>query len=380
MESDVAIIGGGPAGAGAAIRLRQLGVRVLVLEKDRFPREKLCGEFVSPEVRRLAQELGISTALAEAAPATIHRARLHLYDAGPWMIDLPEPALGISRTRLDEILLRRAASAGAEVREQVAAELVKGDSGGGFVVTFRQNGRTGEIRTRALICAAGRWNRLTGPMAEGNGRSTGGRAAFGFKAHFEADIAAPGTLDLFFFPGGYCGISAIEGGRANVCCLVEKRHLQRGRAAGKDPSAVLLNQPGLAGRLSRGRRLTEFLFTGPLQFGTPRPTENGMFLVGDSAAFIDPFCGDGISIAIHSGILAAETAEEFLAGRCDLEDALQRYARNYQQAFRRQFAWARRLRALAKFQPVAKLAARAAEFNPWLGKRLFRDTRPDWAQ
>ncbi len=383
MEFDVAIIGGGPGGTSAAIRLRQFGFRVLLVEKDLFPREKLCGEFLSPEVGRLAAELGLESELLDATPARINLVRLHLHGEPPVEMPLPAPALGLSRAAFDHLLLRRAARLGAEVLEQTTADSVRRCTSGEFSIVFRRNGQPEAAVARAVICAAGRWSRWSSQSRGEPGRGRKAGMAYAFKAHYEASIAGANTLDLHFFPGGYCGVSQVENGRANVCCLIEKGLLWKSARMGvvrpgspqADPSAIILRQPALAGQLLGGKRVSRFLFTGPLVFGSPRPVYNSMFMVGDSAGFIDPFCGDGISIALHSGLLAAQALQSALQSNCSLESALGEYARAYHKAFRRQFFWAGWLRYLVGLPRATRLAARVARGSDRLRRKLFFATR-----
>lgn len=372
----MAIIGGGPAGSSAAIRLRQRGFRVLLIEKDRFPRDKVCGEFLSPEVYSLMAELGLESELLDAAPARLHLVHLHLYGESSLDIALSRPALGLSRAVLDYLLLRRAAQLGAEVLQQTTADSVYHRPSGEFSIVCRRNGERKTALARAVICAAGRWSRWSPQVLVKPTRRARARMAYGFKAHYESSVAAANTLDLHFFPGGYCGVSHVEGGRANVCCLIEKLVLKEDVTAGDDPSSIILRQPSLAAQLLGATRVPEFLFTGPLIFGSPKPVYDSMCMIGDSAAFIDPFCGDGISIAMYSGLLAARALEPTLLGECSLDRALGEYARAYRRAFCRLFWWSALLRNLAGPSRAARWAAGIVRENDWLGQQLFRRTRP----
>lgn len=203
--------------------------------------------------------------------------------------------------------------------------------------------------------------------------------AYGFKARYESSIVRANTLDLHFFPGGYCGVSPVENNRANVCCLIEKNLLQKSATACADPSAILLRQPSLGDQLLGGKRVSRFLFTGPLLFSSPRPVRDAMLMVGDSAGFIAPFLGDGISIALHSGLLAAQALEPMLQGKRPLESALAEYTRAYQEAFRRQFCWSGWLRNLVSSPRATRLAARVARASGRLRRKLFLATRSDRA-
>lgn len=371
IRYDAAILGGGPAGASAAMVLARAGFSVVVLERDRFPREKLCGEFLSPEVCRVARELAVEELASVAAPA-LSTVQLHFPKKSPVEFQLPNPATGMSRSLFDDILLRQAAKSGAEIRQGTTVDSVEKIPTGVFSVRGREPSGDFSLQARAVLCAAGRWNRWT--RARNGHKEAAEHAAFGFKAHFDSSVAKTGVLDLFFFPGGYCGISRVEGQRANICCLVSKQLLQEEKSE-REPLTLLCRQPGLREALGHNAPLSGVLSTGPLLFRLPEPVRAGMFMLGDSAAFLDPFCGDGISVAMHSGTLAAESLIPALRGACSLEQTLHQYENEYHRMFRGQFLWARWLRRLVnsrRLLPLTLPVARMGQVMP----ALFSLTRP----
>ncbi|MBI3406474.1 MAG: FAD-dependent monooxygenase [Acidobacteria bacterium] len=376
MKFDVAIIGGGPGGASAAIVLAKRGFRVVVLEKDRFPRQKLCGEFISPEVRRLARALGFTAAIEEAAPSKISIARLHVYDERPFEIPFSEPAFGLSRSRLDEILLRHAAASGALIREEAAVEKVARGADGSFILDCSKNEVHETIEARAVICAAGGWSRFTPGLSGRPGSVPNHRVAYGFKGHFDSHVADSGVLNLYFFDGGYCGITHIQGGISNVCGLIRRDKFPSFAKGNKELLEVIRCLPGVSNHLTRGEKQSPLLFTGPMLFRSPVPFAGSMCMVGDAAGFIDPFCGDGISIALHSGALAATGLSSFLGGECSLESAGQQYARAHREQFRRQFVVAGLLRKLTRHPLATRIALRLGGRNAALQQALFQQTRP----
>ncbi len=285
---------------------------------------------------------------------------------------LPNPAIGVSRALLDDVLLRRASESGAEVRQEATVESVRRLRNGEFSVRGRVKSGEFSIEAKAVFCAAGRWNRWTRPAGEG--RRNAEDAAFGFRAYFDCSVAKDDRLDLFFFPGGYCGISRVESQRANVCCLVSKRLLQAEKCE-REPLGLLYRQPDLCEALGHQSPTSSVLSTGPLLFRPPEPVREAMFMLGDSAAFLDPFCGDGISVAMHSGMLAANTAAHALRGNISLECAFYQYGHEYRQKFRSQFLWARWLRHMVHSRhllPLALWVARVGNLMP----ALFSRTRP----
>ena len=168
---------------------------------------------------------------------------------------------------------------------------------------------------RALILACGRWWALGGiasPAAENRNEAAG--PWMGAKAHF-SDVAPRDAVEMYYFPGGYCGVAPVEDGVYNVCCLVHRGVVRNQRATREshlDDFAAWLAEvalhPVLAARLRGATQVTSTISTAPLRAARRRailPGENGVLIAGDAAGFLDPFTGDGISMALHSGQLAA---------------------------------------------------------------------------
>lgn len=224
-----------------------------LFEQTAFPRHKVCGEFLSPELRPLLDELGVAVEGARLNRIRLHFGRSHKV----WR--LYEPALGLSRYLLDDTLLRRAVANGAELRQERAAA---GD-----------------------VIAAGR-----------NSGSPARPRLFGFKAHFTGP--ADDALDLFFGGGFYAGVCAVERGRVNVCGLAPENLLRR---HGFHPDSLVRDwTKGLT-------RTMDWLFTGPLPVGS-RTAETGSYRAGDASGFIDPFTGSGILAAVWTGMAAGRAA------------------------------------------------------------------------
>ncbi len=313
--------GGGPAGSAAALWLARAGARPVVYEQSALPRHKVCGEFFSPEILPLFEQLGIAESFMSLRPAVVAFAELR-FGSRRRRFRLPEPAWGLSRWTLDDWLLRHAASGGAEVRRERVAV------------------------SNCDIRAAGRAAAL--PR---------GRRAFGFKAHFAGP--ANDAVELHFFPGGYGGLCPIENGRTNVCGLVEEGMF---RARRFDVDLLIQASAGLRERLTSLTRLTRWFTTGPLVFGPPASV-GGSPAAGDAACFVDPFTGSGLLAAVQTGIWAGRAA---LAGPA----AYSWYTQQCGPFYRRQLATttiARRLLALGWAETLAR-------FLP--GAALFRLTRP----
>jgi hypothetical protein len=241
---------------------REAGVEVEIFEKSTFPRHKVCGEFLSPEVAGLIPDL-----------PPCHRIRgVRLYlekQRKQW--SLPEAAFGLSRYALDEFLLNRALERGAVVTRERKLDPVP-----------------------PAILAHGR-----------KSSSVPGNRLFGFKAHFEGP--ADDFLDLFFFSGCYVGVNCVEGGRTNVCGLAAEGLL---RSLNFNLDAFVAKSPALADRMTPLSRCWDWLVTGPLVYrdGWHEDARERFYPAGDALGFVDPFTGSGILSAIVTGRIAGESA------------------------------------------------------------------------
>lgn len=374
---DVAIIGGGPAGAAAAIEARRRGLRVSVWERDRFPRDKVCGEFLSAESLPL---------LAAEIPATLARGALirrceFVSPSGHASgFNLPRPGRGLSRRLLDEALWRAAAAAGAETRQgEGVSRLRKLEAARKTDASWEIENEMGVTqRARALIIACGRWWTLEGipSPARQEKKDRVGRW-LGVKAHFRG-VASRDAVEMYYFPGGYCGLAPIEDGLYNACCLIDRRLVRDASVSSLSDFAAWLKlvarQPALDARLRGAEQSSETLATAPFRPGRRRATCDGALLAGDAAGVIDPFTGDGIARALHSGRLAAEVwVNNWPVKNREYASVAGAYRRQLGRAVRRSYLVAGLLRPLVR--APARVQTVGASALSWLGARLFTETR-----
>lgn len=294
---DALVIGGGPAGAALAADLARAGRDVVVFEREPGPAHKVCGEFVSVEAAAYLARLGIDLPRLGAVPIdTVRLWRGDRCAAAP----LPFRAWSLSRRVLDEALLIRAGDLGAEVRR---CTRVTGLSEDGGTWTVEADG--GEARGRAAVLAVGKhdlkgWRRPPGRQSD----------LVGFKLHWRLAPAmaalGEGASELFLFPGGYAGLEPVEGGVANLCVLVRQGRLKA--LGGWDGLLAHMRRasPPLDARLAEAEPLwPKPLAVAGLPYGHLH-TGGGPWRLGDQAAVIPSFAGDGLAIALHSARLAAE--------------------------------------------------------------------------
>ena len=369
---DLGIIGGGPAGTLAAAEAARRGLRVVIWERDRFPRDKVCGEFLSPESLPLLKQR-IPLPLERGSP--IRRAEFYSRKGKSFSLNLPSEGLGLSRVVLDEALWRAAGEAGAQCHqdERIDGILPWCANGPGDRAAWKIQPAGGPSwLTRRLLIACGRWWKLAGieSPASSKAQSVCGKWA-GVKAHFEG-MARRDSVEIYFFPGGYCGLAPIEDGRYNACCLIHRSLTRSAGGRGVEDFSAWIERlaahPALRRRLRGAVQVSPTVTTAPVHPARRDAERGGVLFAGDSAGFVDPFTGDGISMALHSGRIAAD---EFAGG--DSQGGC-RYRQRLAASVRRSYVAASLVRTLV-CAPEGVQDWIAAMMPSWLGKRLLVETR-----
>lgn len=367
---DVIIAGAGPAGTSAAIHLAQRGARVLLAEQKKFPRAKLCGEFISPECLTHFEQLGVTASMNDAGGARL--TQTVFYARGGRSVSVPSEwfggqaaALGLSRAEMDQRLLLRARDAGVDVREETVASGLISQADRVSGLNLKSDRETSEVNASVVIDATGRTRALTRRFDDHKTRS--GRqhpSLVAFKAHLEDATVAAGTCEIYFYPGGYGGLSSVEHGLSNLCFIASAADV---RACHSDPQSVMdqivTRNTRAARTLSRARARGEWLAVTLDSFGRREPVPAaGLLTIGDAAAFIDPFTGSGMLMALEGGELAASMIMRHLpALRAGASFAA--LAQDYRTAYRQLFG--SRLRICAVLRRVAfvpRLASAAIRF------------------
>jgi menaquinone-9 beta-reductase len=383
---DVAIAGAGPAGTSAAIHLATQGARVLLVEQKRFPRAKLCGEFISPECLQHFERLQVADQMIAAGPATL--TQTVFYSRKGRSVNVPSEwfgahgrALGLSRAEMDQRLLERAKSVGAQVLEETQASELLLDRG--YVRGLRLKCGTEIKDQHALVTvdATGRARalsrKLTSRRKQEHSRPY---RLVAFKAHLENAQVADGACEIYSYPGGYGGLSNVEGGASNFCFIASARDVRR---CGSDPEAVIreivFRNPRAAYTLAHARARSEWLSVSLESFGRRRlvPAE-GLLTIGDAAAFIDPFSGSGMLIALESGELAAQAIInqlERLRENASFAPLARQYRMEYGKKFDSRLRICSLLRRAAFVPSLAEAAILFFGTSTRLRRRVARTTR-----
>ena len=353
------VIGGGPSGSAVASLLARQGRSVEMIEQSPTAEHKVCGEFISHEASQYLCQLGIDLEGLGALP--IHGVRLSARRRIA-ACSLPFPALSITRRSLDEQLILQAAKNGVRVLRGHRVETLQSSRGAWSAVLS-----DGTIRSApAAFLATGKHD------LRGYRRPSGTQNEFvAFKMYFRLSPIQQkllyGWVELFLFPGGYAGLQLTEGLEANLCLLIHRRALHRCR---NDWATMIewmtrFSEP-LAERLDGAKPLLERPLAISLKpYGLLQPSsDSGLWFLGDQAAVIPSFCGDGISIALHSAKVASELYER--GGTPDL------LAYQLHRQLRRQIALAG---LLAKLMSIAPELANLARLWPGLLRQLAMQTR-----
>lgn len=366
---DVLVVGAGPAGAIAALKMARTGARVLVLERARFPRHKLCGDTINPGAMR---ELEIAGVAGHVRPLALPVAGMRVSGAGGVEVagGYPEPLMGFSMQRevLDATLADAARAAGARVEFGARVVGPAVDERGrvtGVSVMCPSRREPVTIKAPVTIAADGRRSSLA--MRLGLARHPQ-RRRWAVGAYFEDVEGLSAAGEMHVRGGEYLGIAPLPGGLANVCFVSSRR------SGWNDPEGQLLRaieaDPATWRRFTRARRTSAVSVLGPLAVDAPVAGAPGLLLAGDAAGFIDPMTGDGLRFAFAGGRLAADAALAALDGG-DIVTAWQGLTRNRGALFAPKWRFNRVLAALVDHPAAVGFASAGARVAPFFVRRMI---------
>ncbi|CAI6033041.1 NAD(P)/FAD-dependent oxidoreductase [Cohnella sp. JJ-181] len=372
---DVAIIGAGIAGSSLAKALASRGRRVLLIDRRSFPRHKVCGEFLSPESARMLSELGVEPAIRALGPADIRAAVIQAYGGASLRVPLPAAAWGISRYALDEALHREALLAGVELATGTSVTTMRRDADG-FLLDMTQGGNARTVRARVVVGAWGVNGRIPGWTGERPVKRLAASPFMGVKAHY-VGIQAADEVELYFFEGGYLGLSPAGDGVVNAAALLDRSAIREAPADVHGWFGIARARcPALDRRLAGAVPLagTQAAVAPVRLYAKPVPWD-GIPLIGDACATIPPLCGDGMAMALRAAQLCAASTERYLQGELSLSTWEEEYVSSIFREFSGPLRWGNLLQRASGRPLLARLAMTAARSMPALGRQLFLATR-----
>ena len=335
---DVLIIGAGPAGSSAAIALARKGYEVALVDKQTFPREKLCGDFVNPTNWPVFENLSVTERVLAQPHGEVSGFRITSPSGAAAETSFESAAqqrtfgLGLRRSYLDQVLVDRAAELGVSIRLGCRVE--------GFTKTERgwrvALGPDKILHAKLIIGADGRNSWVAHHLGINGRASTRGRC-IGFQTRLRSTGAAAGKIEVHLFPGGYAGLVALGDGTASLGLAIDRSKLPREKTEEFLLTECLPQNPHLKTILQKSERIAELRSAYPVYFPSRRCYTDGAVLVGDAARVSEPISGEGVFFAMQSGLLAAESLDQALRSGDVSADCLRRYEQACAHVFRPRF-------------------------------------------
>ncbi|MDJ0646892.1 MAG: NAD(P)/FAD-dependent oxidoreductase [Flavobacteriaceae bacterium] len=366
MSLDILIIGGGLAGLTSAIDLSQKGLNVVLLEKNEFPRHKVCGEYVSNEVLPYLHSLGFDP--FDFGAKKIDTFLLSSKTGTQITSNLPLGGFSMSRYTLDTALAEKAKDAGVIILyETVSAVTFDKDR---FQITTK-NGSN--YLAKMVIGAYGKRSNLDKHLNRQFIKTNS--AYLAVKAHYKGDLP-DNIVALHNFKGGYCGLSKVENDRINACYIVDYKSFKKHKNIDDFQQKVLCQNPLLKTFFDNAAMVSEKPLTiSQISFSNKRLIEDHVLMCGDSAGMIHPLCGNGMSMAIQSAQLVSSLLYAFFSQKINSRTELElAYQKAWNQEFRDRLRTGRLLARLFRLDHFSELLLSGLNLIPNALPRIIEKT------
>ena len=376
---DIVVIGGGPAGCAMALDLNSRGYNVALCDQAKFPRDKVCGEFISPGADPILEQLGVLNAIEALTPKRLKGVAISSYESKELGIDYPvatesglrPTSLSVPRFQLDALFLKQVQSAGVKVFEQhKVTDFIFNESCVAGVKGWDETKTSFSIDCKLVVDAGGR--NAASLRKFSLKREPKGSTKIAFSAHWQGVVLPKDYCYMHVSRPGYTGISSVGNDRTNVVMVVEGSAFAGGKI--EKPKdfyhRVLMQNHRRSKMLESGERIEPVRFVESLAFSVKPVPCGGLMLVGDATGFIDPFTGEGIYLSLRSSQLAGEVIHAGFNNSNFSRNVLSVYDQRRQQEFGGKFLLSRVLQWLICNRPFCNRVMKTLSSNRGLAEML----------
>jgi flavin-dependent dehydrogenase len=365
-DKEVIIIGGGLAGLTSAIHLSKLGFKVTVIEKNSYPKHKVCGEYISNEVLPYFSWLNLN--ISELRPTAINKLQFSTLNGKVINSELPLGGFGVSRYALDLFLYEKALANGCVILQDNAENIVFNDNR--FTIT---TSKKAVLDSEVVIGAFGKRSNVDQKLNRDFIQKKSSWLAV--KAHYSGDF--PNDLvGLHNFKGGYCGVSKVEDNKINICYLADYDTFKKHKNIEEYQDKVVSKNPHMKAVFNNCNLLFDKPITiSQISFSKKEAVEDHILMIGDTAGLIHPLCGNGMAMAIHSAKIVSELIGDYfndeIKSRAELE---KRYFKEWEVNFSKRLKIGRLLAELLQKQNLSYVLLRILVRFPILLPIIIRKT------
>ncbi len=365
-NKEVLIIGGGLAGLTAAIHLSKIGLKVILIEKNEYPKHKVCGEYISNEVLPYLNYLDLN--ISNLHPTNITHLEFSTVSGKIIKSILPLGGFGISRYTLDDYLYKKAIANGCKISKDTVESIVFNED----EFTITTSDKT-VYKSELVIGAFGKRSNIDQKINREFIQKKSPWLAV--KAHYSGDFAND-LVGLYNFKGGYCGVSKVENGSINICYLADYKTFKKYKNIAEYQEQVVFQNPHLKTIFSKCKQLFENPLTiSQISFEKKQSVENHILMIGDTAGLIHPLCGNGMAMAIHSAKIVSELVVKFYTSEIKSRNELEnRYIQEWNFNFKDRIKMGRFLATLLQKQKLSAVLMRILIVFPFLLPIIIKKT------
>ena len=364
-DNEVIVIGGGLAGLTSAIHLTKMSCDVMVIEKNSYPKHKVCGEYISNEVLPYFDWLNVN--IEELKPTHITSLQFSSESGRTIETQLPLGGFGISRYTLDHALYLKALSQNCEIIEDQVNEVIFKDD---YYEVQLASGKT--LTSKVVLGGFGKRSNLDLKMNRDflKNKSPWLAVKAHYKGEFENDV-----VGLHNFKGGYCGVSKVENNLLNICYLTNFKSFKKYKNIEEFQEKIVAQNPHLKNILENSTSVFEKPLTiSQICFEKKENVENNILMMGDTAGLIHPLCGNGMAMAIHSAKLASEETIDFLSGKTSRQEMEKNYSANWNKNFKQRLWYGRILGSILEHSKLSEVLTNLITHLPFLLPIIIRKT------